>query len=190
MVLMLRLPAKLARLLAGLLLAVCLWLPGCAQVTIGSDLMDLSDPPPDATVRLTVRCVEGKCGYVDQNGNFAIPPAFKIAKPFYEGLASVYIEKQGWGAIDPAGIFVIPPKFAWIGPFSEGLAGAELDPKNLWSWAYIDHSGATVIPLKYDVERASPFHGGRAWVRCPFLFSTMSKEIDRNGRVIERVYPR
>jgi len=179
-----------SKLIAAMMLATCLCLFGCAGVVMQSEIPDISDPPPDAAVQLTVRCAGGKCGYVDENGEFAIPLTYKVAKPFYEGLASVYVEDVGWGAIDPVGKLVIPPRFAWIGPFSEGLAGAELNVKNLWEWAYIDHTGKTMIPLAYNVERASPFHAGKAWVRCPFLFSSMSKEIDRSGRVLRRIYPR
>lgn len=178
-----------SRWIAAAMLDACLCLSGCG-VAMTSEIPDLADPPPDAAVRLTVRCAGGKCGYADENGELAIPLTYKVAKPFYEGLASVYVEDVGWGAIDPAGKFVIPPRFVWIGPFSEGLAGAQLEEKNLWVWAYIDHTGHTAIALPYKVERASPFHGGVAWVRCPFLFSTMSKEIDRSGRVVRRVYPR
>lgn len=183
-------PGGTSKLIAAALLAAGLCLLGCAGVVMRSEIPDISDPPPDASVHLTVRCAGGKCGYVDQTGAYVIPLTFKVAKPFYEGVASVYVEDVGWGAIDPTGKFVIPPRFVWIGPFSEGLAGVQLDEKNLWVWAYIDHTGATVIPLKYKVERASPFHAGKAWVRCPFLFSTMSKEIDQSGRVLKRIYPR
>ena len=169
-------------------LAVCLCACACTTV-LESEIPDVSDPALDDSVHLTPHCANGKCGYLDQKGDFAIPQTFKVAKPFYGGLASVYVEGSGWGAIDPVGSYVVPPRFAWIGPFSEGLAGAALSEKNLYEWAYIDRTGKITIRLNYHVERAYPFHNGKAWVTCPFLFSEMSKEIDRSGHVLKNLYP-
>jgi len=104
--------------------------------------------------------------------------------PFYEGLASVYVDGVGWGVIDKTGAYVIAPRLAGIGPFSDGLAAAQLSEHDLYRWAYIDHRGKEVISLPFDVEFAWPFHAGNAWIRVPYLFSSRTEEIDRRGRVI------
>jgi hypothetical protein len=173
----------------ALLIIACLLLPGCGYVSWQGNV-DISDPLPDISVGLTLSCAHARCGYVNSQGELVIPRAYKVAKPFYEGVASVYVENVGWGAIDPKGNYVVQPTFAFIGPFSEGLAAACLSDKNLFRWAYIDHEGKTVIELNYNVNRAFPFHGGKAWVGCPFLFSGMSKLIDRSGHVEKVILPR
>jgi hypothetical protein len=127
---------------------------------------------------------------VNSQGELVIPRAYKVAKPFYEGLASVYVENVGWGLIDAKGNYVVAPTFAFIGPFSEGLAAACPDEKNLFRWVYIDRTGKAVIELNYNVNRAFPFHDGKAWVNCPFLFSSASKQIDRSGRLEKEILPR
>lgn len=108
--------------------------------------------------------------------------------PFYEGLASVYVDGLGWGVIDQTGRFIVNPRFASIGPFSEGLAAAQPSEKYLYKWVYIDRTGRTAISLDADVEFAFPFHNGEAWITVPYFFASRTEEIDRQGRVI-RVSP-
>lgn len=170
-------------------LVLVVWLSQCDHLRPGEQL-DTADPPVDGSVGLTPRCGNGRCGYVNGSGAFAIAPRWKVSKPFHEGLASVYVENAGWGVIDPSGKYVIEPALAFIGPFSEGLAAACPDEKNLYRWIYIDRTGRTAIEIKYNAEHGYPFHNGKAWVRCPFWFSTMSRQIDRAGRVIRKIYPR
>ena len=161
----------------------------CKTYLIDREIPDISDPQPDASVGLTPRCIERyRCGYVNQENQFVIPPVYRVV-PFYEGLAAVYKEGSGWAVIDPDGKYRVQPTFANIGAFSEGLAAACPTDKNLYRWAYIDRSGRTAIELKYKVEQAFPFHTGRAWVRCPFWFSSQMKEIDRAGVVLRRYLP-
>ena len=161
----------------------------CKTYLIDRESPNISDPQPDASVGLTTRCSERyRCGYVNREGRFVIAPVYKVVKPFYEGLAVVYKEGSGWGVIDPAGNYVVQPTFASIGPFSEGLAAACPSDKNLYRWVYIDRGGKTAIELKYNVEQSFPFHGGRAWVRCPFLFSSQMNQIDRTGKVLRRAF--
>ena len=165
-----------------LLTITCLLLPGCGYIS-WEGIGNIADPLPDTSIGLTPRCAHSRCGYVNSKGAFVIPPLYKVAKPFFEGLASVYVENVGWGVIDPKGNYEVQPTFAYIGPFSEGLAAACPDEKNLYRWVYIDRTGRTVIKLTYNVNRGFPFHDGKAWVSCPFLFSSASKQIDRNGRL-------
>ena len=178
---------SLMALVAGASLLIC----ACKTYLIDRGSPNISDPQPDTSVGLTPRCSERyRCGYTDREGHFVIAPVFKMVKPFYEGLAAVYKEGSGWGVIDPAGNYVLQPTFASIGPFSEGLAAACPSDKNLYRWVYIDRTGKTAIELKYKVEQPFPFRGGKAWVRCPFLFSSQMKQIDTDGRILRVIYPR
>lgn len=175
---------------AALLCGMSLCLVACIH-TERAAAPDVSDPPVDTSVGLTPRCRRGgPCGYVNAAGDFVIGPQWKWVKPFYEGRASVDEQNVGWGVIDSDGKYVVSPSFAVIGPFSEGLAAACPSDKNYYKWVYLDRSGKVAIELDYNVQRAYPFHGGRGWVTCPFWFSSMSKQIDRTGRVKDRIYPR
>jgi hypothetical protein len=172
----------------ALFISACLTLPGCASISWKGNI-NVADPLPDKSVGLAVSCVPSRCGYANSQGELVIPRVYKVAKPFYEGLASVYMENVGWGVIDPKGKYVVRPTFAFIGPFSEGLAAACPDEKNLYRWVYINRAGKTIIAFNYNVNRAFPFHDGKAWLSCPFLFSSESKQIDRSGRAEKVILP-
>ncbi len=98
------------------------------------------------------------CGYIDKNGNIAIPFEYDYAHSFSEGLAAV--EKNGkYGFIDKSGNTVISFEYDYADTFSEGLAAAEKDGK----YGYIDKNGNTVIPFEYDY--AHSFSEGLAAVQ-------------------------
>ncbi len=104
---------------------------------------------------------------------------------FSEGLAAVvidagnnayrlgYIDKTGHEVI-PCGIEASNRFYHSLHAFSEGLAAIYLDGK----WGYIDRSGQTVIPIKY--EQVSPFSGGLAVVQLHGRTGC----IDRTGKEI------
>lgn len=62
-----------------------------------------------------------KSGYIDNNGNFVIPPRFDQAGDFTGELAPVRIGRR-WGYINRAGEMVINPVYQGAGEFHEGLA--------------------------------------------------------------------
>lgn len=78
-------------------------------------------------------------GYIDEWGEFAIPPRFDDAWDFYEDLAAVKVE---WarGYIDRKGEFVIEPRFEKAEPFHDGVARVMLDGE----WLYINRKGEPV----------------------------------------------
>jgi hypothetical protein len=151
------------------------------------DAPNIAPPAVDASVGLTASCRQSLCGYADDRGSLVIPRVFRRAMPFYEGLASVYVDKVGWGVIDRSGAYVVRPTFASIGPFSEGLGAAQSDAKRLLHWTYIDRTGRRVIDLPFEVQFAFPFHGGKAWISVPYWFAQRSEAIDRTGRVIQKL---
>lgn len=116
-------------------------------------------------------------GYIDSNGELAIPPQFTSAADFSEGLAWVTTDSKENGYINRKAERVIRRDDLYEGfPFSDGLAavrvkmhadeinheqsaGARLPGK----WGYIDRTGKLVIVPKYDQARS--FHNGLATVR-------------------------
>jgi len=172
------------RVLLGILISL-IW----HQSQAGPADVNIEEPKPDLTVGLTPKCQERLCWYIDETGDFKIPRIYKMAMPFHEKLASVYKEGEEWGVIDPHGNYVVKPSFAWIGPFSEGLAAAQVSQKNLYHWAYIDRDGRIAIDFKFNVARAFPFHEGKAWLSCPYLFAEQKKQIDRTGKVLQTILP-
>lgn len=68
----------------------------------------------------------GLVGYIDTNGVFAIPPRFRFAQRFGEGLAAVCParpeDNAKWGYINTNGQWVIQPQFDLVHPFFEGCA--------------------------------------------------------------------
>ena len=73
----------------------------------------------------------GTWGYIDKQGRMAIPPAFREAESFQNGLAAV---QQGelWGYIDTRGEWVIKPRFTRATGFNaEGTALVELDERDV-----------------------------------------------------------
>lgn len=127
----------------------------------------------DVSASLLAVNVAGKFGYVDSNGNMAVPPTFDEAEPFSEGLAAVRIGDK-WGFVDASGRMVIDAKFddtvrsgflgtthTGPGPFSEGLAAARVGD----AWGYVDRTGELVIAARFS--EAGPFRDGVALVRVP-----------------------
>lgn len=82
------------------------------------------------------------CGYINAQGNIAIPPdrKFEKAEPFSEGLAPVQMSNK-WGFIDKSGKIVIDPKFEEASSFKNGLAYVKV---NAAEQGYINHSGQFV----------------------------------------------
>jgi WG containing repeat len=67
--------------------------------------------------------VGGKYGYIDRSGKMVIPPQFKEAGSFSEGLAIIRLNDKEWGYIDTSGKLVINgEEFGLAREFSEGLA--------------------------------------------------------------------
>src|SRR6476620_11427520 len=65
---------------------------------------------------------KGKYGFIDKTGKFVLPPIYRKALEFSEGLAPVEAITGKWGFVDTSGTPVIPPLYDLALPFSEGLA--------------------------------------------------------------------
>jgi len=100
-------------------------------------------------------------GFLNPNGEFAVPPVFEQLGRFREGLAS-FKQAGKFGFINARGDVAIPPVFEsdrLEGPvFSDGLAAVGKNGKV----GYINHAGAWVVHEKFDA--GWDFMGGKALV--------------------------
>lgn len=88
---------------------------------------------------------DGKWGYIDKNGNLAIPLQYDRAMDFREGKAAV-LKDGKWGYIEKDGSFLIQPRFTDAFGFKDGLACV--------GNTFIDLSGIP-IPIEIDMLAAS-----------------------------------
>ena len=66
---------------------------------------------------------ENGWGFVDENGDFAIEPAFEAVGSFSEGLcAAITEEGEQWGYIDKSGKVVVEGQYTAAAEFSDGFA--------------------------------------------------------------------
>ena len=139
----------------------------------------------DDSDKLYVIKKDGKYGYIDENSNLVIKPAFLQAKEFAEGVAPVKLQEGVWAIIDTKGKIV----GAWknvdeINAFSEGLAVVRKGAK----YGYIGKN-QLVTPLKFD--DANDFSEGLAVVAIREGNTIMEKlhnikygYIDKSGEVV------
>lgn len=127
-------------------------------------------------------------GFVDLDGQVVIPPVYRDALAFSEGLAAVRLPGTGWGYIDKVGQLQIPFMYDTAGFFSEGVAPVELDGQV----GYINTSGQWVIQPQFFW--GGSFRQGRAVVVVDYEENLRSRGsvgpfddpkfavIDRKGR--------
>lgn len=117
-------------------------------------------------------------GYIDKSGKFVIPPVYKHAYDFSDGLAVVLIGGRH-GYINKAGSVVIKPQLYVGHNFSDGLSAMAVPGRNdTYKWGYIDKAGKVVIRPQF--EWATDFHEGHAAVRIKGKWGF----IDKNGKIV------
>ena len=97
----------------------------------------------------------GRWGFIDETGKYAIEAKFVMVKPFSEGLAAVVFKEnenayRTVGFIDQSGRIVIPPQFSGEGGvsergFSEGLAAIKVYKDQADKWGYIDNPARSLL---------------------------------------------
>lgn len=102
--------------------------------------------------------IDNHWGYIDPNGEFAIPPSYDFANDFVDGLAAILLNGK-WGYVNHEGKEIISPQFDNAYNFSHGLARIKIGEK----WGYIDTKGKVVIPTIY--EQVTDFSDGLAVVK-------------------------
>jgi hypothetical protein len=114
----------------------------------------------------------GKWGYINRAGKLVIPPAYRFADNFSEGLAGVVVDKL-YGFIDTNGKLVVAPRFlptAGGPPHYLGITGTSrfhegraLVHEELYaSYGYIDRTGRYAISPRF--VWANDFSEGNSWV--------------------------
>jgi len=101
---------------------------------------------------------DGLYGFADRSGTPVVPPTYRSAGSFREGLAAVNVNGR-WGYIDRQGKLKIEPRFHFVHSFSDGFAAVAIDAL----LGYIDSSGRVVIEPRYS--QAGQFSEGVAPVR-------------------------
>jgi hypothetical protein len=94
-----------------------------------------------------VKAIGGsKWGYINEKGNFVLPPKYEMALDFQEnGLAIVQLNNST-GIINNEGYFIVKPKYETISPFSEGRATAIGDK----GFKVVDESGKEITSKAYS----------------------------------------
>ena len=112
-----------------------------------------------------------KYGFVDKDGKLVIPPKWRCAHDFYDGLVLVENDYGKWGFIDEQGNEVIPCKWSEASEFSDGLSRV----KEVWRGGegFINKEGKIVIPCQ--IKKVRDFHEGMA--------STYSSKASRWGYI-------
>jgi hypothetical protein len=136
---------------------------GLAVAKPGFDVGVLKGANPEEAARRQEQSPGfGKAGFMDSKGGWVIPPQFRDARPFWDGLAAVNVgdpEREKWGFIDRSGKVVIEPQYEAVGDFSEGLAWVKVAGRV----GYVDKQGQTVVPP--TLAEGKEFRGGRAAVK-------------------------
>jgi hypothetical protein len=99
----------------------------------------------------------GKWGYINQTGQWVVPPTYNFANDFSEDIANVQINGK-WGYIDGAGNKVTDALYDDAYSFHNGLARVK---KNSL-WGYIRPDGSWLIEPQFDL--ANDFSEGYALV--------------------------
>ena len=113
------------------------------EVKPGSDRQDaLEAVGPFGDKRAPAKDANGKWGYLDPEGKWAIPAKFERAGVFRRGLAAVKEPGGKWGYLKPDGSWSMEPRFTRARTFTDGLAavsekgeveaGSELETGGRW----------------------------------------------------------
>jgi len=123
----------------------------------------------------------GLYGYIDSTGAVIIPPKYKGAGEFSEGLAPVR-ENGYYGYIDETGKYVINPIYDYCAPFNQGLGRIYLNGKV----NFINKEGFKLIDFNYN--DATDFESGIAIVSQSY---NINGAINKTGKLIlDTIYRR
>ena len=142
---------------------------GLAAYSEGEDFYQDSDDS-------TVSSKEGRCGFINKEGEIVIKPQFFFAAEFSDGMALVSVDSEikKNGYIDKTGKMVIKPRFAHCGLFHEGLAPVEIGN----TYGFMDKTGTVVIKPEFD--SAIGFSEDMGIIRIGDSYGY----IDRKGKIV------
>lgn len=116
-------------------------------------------------------------GYLDAEGQEAIPAQYEEANDFSGGKAVVKIKENLYALIDPQGRQLATYPFAYVGPLGEGMLAFQRESAG--KYGYIDEQGNVVIPPAFS--SAFPYHHGRAIVNTAEDYRSKYGVIDKQG---------
>jgi WG repeat protein len=131
-------------------------------------------------------------GYIDHKGNVVIPPIFREAGLFAEGLASVTKADGQKGYIDKTGLLVIKLASGRGGQFNGGLAILADEINGRTKMGYIDRTGKTIIEPKFDAAFdfvdgiAEVYFSEKVTSAAGAVIQAVHGYIDKGGRFIWR----
>jgi hypothetical protein len=136
-------------------------------------------------------CFGGRWGFIDEQGNEAIPVKYDWVEPFRDGLAAVGLDGKS-GYIDMSGQEVIPLLYDGTKRFSDGMicvfsgcdsvkTGYFKDEHFETSYfggkcGLIDTTGREVIPCKYDWINPFPFNSDIYTVRLDGKYGFINRK--------------
>lgn len=164
---------------------------------VGSDVKREEMPGPPGGVPVP----SGHWGYVDRNGQWAIPAKFSFAASFHHGVATVTLGEgkpggSSWvglkhALIDSAGHYLIQPTDLFlVGELNDGLLPAGVGANEVshgfpTSWGYVDKTGKWVIQPQFSQARS--FSEGLAAVQVAHTAGDVTAKlwgyIDAKGKM-------
>lgn len=135
-----------------------------------------------------------KYGYINKQGEIAIPAVYDIAHDFSEGYAVVGKKNANgemmYGAIDQKGNIVVPIAYQGMTPFCEGMARVYKRDETKSTYAnkygFVDTTGKLVVPMIYT--SAENYSNGMAVVSIDDDrfedFQRRYGSIDKKGNII------
>ncbi len=119
------------------------------------------EPPLCFCEGLLAVSLNGRYGFLNGQGEWAIPPRFERANNFSEGRAAVMLDGK-WGYIDLSGRMVIPAVYDQAYDFSEGLAAVgievRLEDRQEIQMRFVTPEGDTAFVR--GIDHGSFFRGG------------------------------
>ena len=138
-----------------------------------------------AMVADTVKDGNYRYGYLNKEGNVAIPLQYETASDFKDSLAVVKIKEGKFALIDKHGNIVTTFHYFYVGNYGDKLLAFKKTSND--RLGYLDMKGNVVIGPKFTV--ALPFENGRAVVNTAADYRNKYGLIDRKGTyVIQPVY--
>ncbi len=116
-------------------------------------------------------------GLITKDGKI-LPPNFSYSPFFFEGYATVYVDKKSQGIIDKLGKWVLPPQKKFLANYSQGLVAFQSTNKKM---GYMNLNGDVVISPQWD--SASDFVSDRAEL-CNLEPTQHCGFIDHAGKVV------
>jgi len=123
---------------------------------------------------------EWKYGYIDREGNVVIPPQYRYARSFENGMAVVEHLNGEFSIIDKEGNIISHLDYAFVGGIGEGLLSFQEAFGE--KYGYIDLEGKIIIPVQFDI--AEEFRDKRAVVGIQQDIGFHYGLIDQQGKYV------